>query len=280
MNDFYLDKNNSYSLTKINLFQEIFVESNPARLDEYVYCLNKNLSNSCVRKLFLVVNKEEYDSNLSYFNDLLQNKLKSHEKINLIKNDHQRFTFNKLVDFSKEYFVDNSIVMAANLDIFLPDTKEWKNLYKDFFKSTDKKVCLALARTEFINEDQTFIDETAWGNGEFSDAWCLITPFQIDHSDFPYDIPVGFAPSCDNHMFVILGKKYDHVFNWADKYKIYHYDVVRKPDVIHTRRGRMIINEKTYKLPDHDQPFLKSNFVKSNLPAKYDWQSLFNQIKK
>jgi len=265
---------------KINLFQEFFVESNPDRLQEYIFCINRNLSNSSIRKLYLVVYEEDYNNSKNYFDDILQNKLIQNDKIILLKNDNKRFTFNKLVDFAKTFFKDGSIVMAANLDIFIPDTEDWKNLHRDFFSATDKKICLALARTEFVNDNHTFIDEVAWNNGEFSDCWCMITPFQIDHSDFPYEVPVGFAPSCDNHMFIILGNKYEQVFNWAEKYRIYHYDIVRKPEVVNTRRGRMIINEKTYVLPSYNSGFIKQNINKANLSPKHDWQSIFNQIKK
>jgi NAD+ synthase len=270
-------KKKTNKINNINLFQEIFVESNPQRLEEYVFCINKNLNNKSITKLFLVVDEIEYNNNTDYFNTLFENKIIKNNKIELIKNNQNRFTFNKLLKFAKKLLPENSVVLVANLDIFIPDTEEWKNINKDFFDATDKKICLALARTEFVNENEWFIDEYAWKVGEFADCWGFRTPLEINENDFPYDVPVGFAPGCDNHMFVILSKKYDHVFNWAEKYKIFHYDIVRKPDVVINKRGKMIINEKTYVLPDH---FLLENINTKEISPLYDWESLLNNIKK
>ena len=40
-----------------------------------------------------------------------------------------------------------------------------KNIYDDFFMSTDKSVCLALSRTEYLDEKTQWIDKIAWENG-------------------------------------------------------------------------------------------------------------------
>ena len=69
------------------------------------------------------------------------------------------------------------------------------------------------------------------------------SPLKIKAETFPFQIPVGNAPSCDNYMFLLLGMSYEHVFNWADKYKIYHYDICRKPEVVSTQRSKMIQNK-------------------------------------
>jgi hypothetical protein len=139
-----------------------------------------------------------------------------------------------------------------NLDIFIPTIPEWVTIKQDFFDRVDNKVCLALSRTEYINDVIQFRDEKAWNRGEFADAWCFKTPIKITEDDFPFTIPVGSAPTCDNFMFLVLKKKYKGVFNWAQKYLIYHYDFVRKPEIAVSKEGRMILHDDVVEL-DHKQ---------------------------
>lgn len=263
---------------KINLFQEFFIEKNPKRLDEYLFCLNKNLENRLIDKLYLVFNEEEYNSNPDYFEDVFKNKLKNSKKLVQIKSDKPRFSFNKVSEYVNQNLPDGSIVMVTNLDIFIPEIESWENINEDFFDVTDKDVCLALARTEFVSEGHTFRDEIAWKHGEFADAWCFRSPFLLKPEDFPYEIPVGNAPTCDNHMFGLLTNKYDTVFNWAEKYIIYHFDIVRKPQVLDTHRSVMINNDKTVILP---KTYLEGK-QHENLHVKplNDWESVLENLKK
>ena len=60
----------------LHLFQEIFCDPNPLRMEEYIYCINKNIDNPAIEKIYLVHNIEEYNSNPSFFIDLLNTKLK------------------------------------------------------------------------------------------------------------------------------------------------------------------------------------------------------------
>ena len=262
----------------IYLFQELFKEKNPERENEYLFCINKNLSNPIVNKIFYVLNEEEYNENKEYFDKLKSTYFVNSHKIEFIISKQQRFTFNQMVDFSKTYVEENRIVLIANLDVFIPESDDWKNIYDDFFMSTDKSVCLALSRTEYLDEKTQWIDKIAWENGEFADAWCFLSPLKIKSETFPIEIPVGAAPSCDNYMFLLLGMAYEHVFNWADKYKIYHYDICRKPEVVSTQRGKMILNDSCVVLSkDYLHSFDSSKYM---IKAQDDWETLFNTIKK
>ena len=263
---------------KIHLFQEFFFEKNEKRLEEYLFCLNKNLQNKFIKKVHLVYNKKEYNENQSYFEDIFKNKLLNPHKLIRIESEDDRFSFNKLSEYVDTDLPSDSVVVVANLDIFIPEIESWGKIYDEFFNVTDKNICLALARTEYVSDNNTFIDENAWSQGEFADLWCFKTPFLLKSSDFPYTIPVGNAPTCDNHMFALLGDKYDKVFNWAEKYVIYHYDIIRKPDVLKTKNGRMILNDKTVTLP---QTFLQGRKLEvTHLKPKSNWESVLNTIKK
>ena len=277
---FKKNKNEDTELNKkgIYLFQELFKEKNPERETEYLFCINKNLSNPIVNKIFYVLNEDEYNENKEYFDRLKSTYFVNPHKVEFIISNQQRFTFNQMVDFSKIYVKENRIVLVTNLDVFIPESEDWENIYDDFFMSTDKSVCLALSRTEYSDEKTQWIDKIAWGNGEFADAWGFLSPLKIKPETFPFQIPVGNAPSCDNYMFLLLGMSYEHVFNWADKYKIYHYDICRKPEVVSTQRSKMIQNDSSVVLSkDYLHSFESSKYM---IKAIDDWQTLFNTIKK
>jgi FkbM family methyltransferase len=234
---------------KINLFCEIFVEKNFERLKEYVYCINKNIKNSNIKKIFLVCYEDLYYSNIEYFENLFTNLIHPNLKIKLIlDSNNKRFTFNKFTEICKDYFEDGEIVATTNLDIFFPDDDVWKNIDKDFFIPTRNTCSLSLSRTEYINDDYTFIDQGAWERGEFADAWIFKTPLKLKENSFPCLVPVGSAPTCDNYMFYIMNQEYKKVFNWGGKYKIYHYDLCRKPQVLKEKSGNMILHDDVVEL--------------------------------
>jgi len=152
-----------------------------------------------------------------------------------------------------------------------------KNVDREFFIPTSNECALALSRTEYINDNYFFIDQGAWDRGEFADAWVFKTPLKLTENSFPCGIPVGSAPSCDNYMFYIMNQEYKEVFNWADKYKIFHYDICRKPESLINKSGKMILNNDVIEL---DVKFLQ------NLPEKMwkikplqEWESKLNKVK-
>ena len=263
---------------KINLFCEIFFEANNERLNEYVYCINKNINNQNIKKIYLVCYEETFTHNEEYFKTLFTDKLDKTDKITLILDPvNKRFLFNNFVEMSKKFISENEIVAVTNLDIFFPDDNEWKNVDKKFFIPTSNECALALSRTEYINDNYFFIDQGAWERGEFADAWVFKTPLKLTENSFPCDIPVGSAPSCDNYMFYIMNQEYKEVFNWADKYKIFHYDLCRKPESLINKSGKMILHDDVIEL---DTKFLQN--LPENMWKKtpfQEWESILNKIK-
>lgn len=263
--------------TKMTLFNEIFVEKNDLRLNEYVYCINKNIQNKFIKKIYLVCNKDLFSSNREYFRILFEEKIIENTKVVLLLEDKKRFTFNSFLNYSKKLLRENEIVAVSNLDIFIPQTIEWKKLEQDFFQHTKNEGCLALSRTEYVNDNYNFRDERAWKSGEFADCWIMKTPIKISETDFPFEIPVGSAPTCDNHMFLIMSNTHKKVFNWADKYVVYHYDLIRKPDVLEKKAGRMIMNEDVVKL--EEKFFEKIPESKWKITPYQDWEKTLNKFK-
>lgn len=268
------------------LFQEFFYEKNPERFEEYIFCIKKNANLSFVEQIFLLINSDEYQRH----KDIIDNVIKyiDSDKVRLVEHNdpyyNERITFNTILlniipEFAKIGLIKkDSVIGLSNLDIFLEDSDYWKHVDRDFFRATDNKACLALARMEYVNEDFKFKNQEAWKTGEFCDAWFLKLPIALDEYDFiinenihPSIIPLGNAPGCDNVMFGVLSKKYK-VFNWADRYVIYHLDVVRKPSVKDGTPADMIINEKCVDL--------KLNHVYTHLsPYSNDWERVLSKFK-
>jgi hypothetical protein len=114
-------------------------------------------------------------------------------------------------------------------------------------------------------------------SGEFADCWVFKTPLLFSKNNFPYDVPVGSAPGCDNFMFLLLKDIYKYVFNWAEKYKTYHYDIVRKPEIVINRTGKMIMNDDVVWI---DRGLFESNDRSTyTLSPYYDWQNMLEEIK-
>ena len=265
------------------LFQEFFYEKNPERLEEYIFCIKKNIELPYIQKIFLFIDSNEYNRHKFVIDNII--KFISSNKVVLVQHSdtsfNERITFNTILfeiipDFVINGIIEyDSIIALTNLDIFLENSEQWKTIDLNFFKAIDSKGCLALSRIEYVNDNFTFKNEEAWKSGCFCDAWFLKLPIKIDEDDFiignsvyPSMIPLGNAPGCDNAMFEILSKKYK-VFNWAEKYIIYHYDIARKPSVKQGIPADMIINEKCVKLN------LQTNFSIS--PYK-NWQQYLDKI--
>jgi hypothetical protein len=74
-----------------------------------------------------------------------------------------------------------------------------------------------------------------------------------------------------------MGNTHETVFNWAEKYVIYHLDLIRKPDVLEKKAGRMIINDDVIKLKDNY--FDKIPTEKWKITPYQDWDRFIKQIK-
>lgn len=253
---------------KIILFQELFYDKNPKRWEEYLFCINKNLANPLIEQVYFFYDKK----------DQIKDKLEEEKKkfingvkITYVENDNERLTFNYLVEFTKANIEPNKIICIANLDIFLENDEIWYSIDEDLFTSTNNQICLTLCRYEYINENQIYKEEHSWSRGEFCDSWFFKTPLKIENSDFHLSIPVGNAPSCDAHIWKVLNKKYT-IINWAEKYKTYHYDYVRKPEKIKNNHNTIIKNNKTVNLPDSSmlvKPYQKWEEIIAKLKSNH-----------
>jgi hypothetical protein len=233
------------------IFLNYFSDKDPARREEYVYCVKQNLACNFIDKVFIFVQNEECKQDLP-----LSDKI---EYLHIAN----RMEFKDIITYAHENLEPDSIVIILNLDVFIENSSEWANIDRDFFQVGYRNKTLVCKRHNLDENMNTWIEDYSWNKGEFCDAWILKTP--IDNRLIQEDLQfcVGGAPQCDNLMMYLMSK-YNHVFSWGSKYKIYHYDVCRKQN----QKPVMIVNELTDMRPS------KRRSEHIDIPANQDWELL------
>ena len=207
---------------KKNLFINYYDEKDFERKKEYLFCVQKNLNLKFIDRVFIFMNKN-IDKN-----DLLS--LKNSHKIQFIHID-DRFDFCDVINFCVENFKNKCVVIIANLDVFLEDSKDWSRIGEDFFEAGSKKKSLVCSRHNYLDEklphETLYFEKLSWDRGDFCDVWVFEFPFKESFLKENFKFSVGNAPGCDGLMMGLMHKHY-LTFSWGKKYKIFHYDICRK----------------------------------------------------
>lgn len=153
-----------------------------------------------------------------------ENKTFNYKKIHVLKNLlKKRLTYEYAINYINTNIKKNNIVIISNSDIIIENSKYWYNINNDLFE-IDPNIALCLSRHE--------MDEChhIWGGNmclykTCQDTWCMKTPLKpIKDINFT----VGGCPQCDNAIMERLQKVGYRIFNWATKYRIFHYDNVKR----------------------------------------------------
>lgn len=225
------------------MFLNYYRDSDPKRMEEFMYCLNRNLSLSYIDKFVIFI------ENMDYKNDIINDKI---DFIYLPR----RMEFADCIKYSNENLPDNTIIIITLLDIYLEESSEWAQI-DSFFDGTR---ALVLTRHNLDPNLKPYKEQPYWINGNFCDTWIMKTPFPTDFLKEDLEFCVGGAPQCDNLMMYLM-TKYWHTYSWGDKYKTYHYDVHRKG-----KRTMIIYNDKT----DLRASLRKSEHI--NIPTGQNWE--------
>ena len=222
---------------KKNLFINYYDEKDFERKKEYLFCVQKNLNLKFIDRVFIFMNKN-IDKN-----DLLS--LKNSHKIQFIHVD-DRFDFCDVINFCVENFKNKCLVIIANLDVFLEDSKDWSRISEDFFEAGSKKKSLVCSRHNYLDEklphETLYFEKLSWDRGDFCDLWVFEFPFKESFLKENFKFSVGNAPGCDGLMMGLMHKHY-LTFSWGKKYKIFHYDICRKQK-INTAKFNFYISSK------------------------------------
>jgi hypothetical protein len=232
-------------------FINYYSDKNEERKKEYLYCVEKNIEPNFIDKVFIFVETPEAKKDIPH-----------NDKIVFV-DIPKRMEFKDVIEYAAKNLEDDSIVIILNLDIFIENSKEWANIDKEFFEVGHDKKALVCKRHNLNEDMSTWIEDYSWGKGEFCDAWVMKTPFDLNFLKEDFNFCVGNAPQCDNTMMYLMSK-YNHVFSWGSKYKVFHYDVCRGKK----NANNMIFSEKTDFRPSQR----RNEHI--DIPANQDWEYL------
>lgn len=217
----------------INLIIQSYPEKEKNRLDELNTCLQRNLDNRCIKSIHDLI-----EPGTTIPKDIKNHSKYTFSKINTTKTKQEehlknRLTYKYAFDYINNTFNNGEIVAICNNDIIIDNSDSWNQIKEEFFYDEIKKA-LFLSRYEIDK------DNNIWTTmySETQDIWILKVPIidiDLDYLNFS----VG-CPGCDNKMVEIFYKGEYQIFNWAIKYKIFHYDRVRE--------GKSSLENKEYKL--------------------------------
>jgi hypothetical protein len=235
---------------------------NEERRREYLFCVKKNLDLNFIDRLIIFIENDDYKNDLNLFN--------ASKKISFIK-INKRFEFKDAINYSKK-ILKNSVIIIINLDIYLDDSLEWKNIDKIFFIKGHPNKALVCYRHDInkklLSKNISVMNNKSLIKGDSCDAWVLKTPFDKNFLKQNFNFCVGNAPGCDGLMMSLMNNYY-HLYSWGKKYKIFHYDIIRKTVVNKTKyniyNNSYILNHRA-----DIRPTLRFNEW-INVPIKQNW---------
>lgn len=237
------------------IYCNYFSDSNLQRRLEFLHCIYANLSLDFIDGMIVFLEREEHK------NDLPDNPKIQYVLLN------RRMEFQDAVEHAQTQLEPQSIVIILNLDIFLEDSDQWRNIDQEFFQVGHNKKALALTRhhIQSLDDPQITIEVDSWLEGHFCDAWILKTPLDPEFLKQDFRFCVGHAPQCDNLMMGLMSNYY-HTYSWGSKYRIYHYDVCR---------GLVGVDAKTeFRKSTADLRPQARRDEQRNIPTQQDWNKL------
>lgn len=215
------------------------------RFLELMYCINKNLELKCIDEFIVFIENTEH-----------QHDLPNDDRITFVLQD-RRMEFNDCLQYAEKNLPD-TIIFIINLDIFLDNTIDWNEL-DTYFNGNRTMV---LSRYNLKSDFSIYTEEPDFNNGNFCDAWIFKTPLKPEFLQEDTKFCVGNAPQCDNLMMYLMAKHYT-TYNYAKKYKVYHYDVCRKQN-----GPTLIMTDKT----DYRASVRKQEHL--NIPTNQDYDTM------
>lgn len=233
------------------LYINYYSDSDPARKQEYLTCLEHNQKLKFIDKIFVFLEQAQD-----------KNDIKDCRCLEFIEHN-RRLEFRDVIDHASKNLPTGTIVTILNLDIYLENSKEWKYIDRDFFSVGTAPKAMVLKRHNITVDGDIVKENKYWTIGKFCDGWTFKLPFDPGFVNQDLDFCVGNAPGCDNVMMYLMNIYY-HTFSWGDKYRTFHLDICRK------------INGKTKIITTGKTDYRAKQRVDQHLciPANQDWQKL------
>jgi hypothetical protein len=246
-----------------------YSDNNFERKKELLYCVQKNLNLSFISKVIVFFDKHED------INDLKN--LINYKKLVFV-DTKKKLLFKNIIYYCQKNLPKNSILIIINLDIFLANNKYWKFIDRDFFKKGYFKKALVCHRVNLHQKKMSKInienDKLSIKEGDFADAWIMSTPIDNNFVNEDLNFTLFGSPGADPLVMGIMTKYY-HVFHWGKRYKIYHYDIVRKNNDLIPKHFHLVrINPRT------DPTALMRINEAVKIPINQDWKVLLKKKRK
>lgn len=180
----------------VNLFVSIYNEPDINRRRELDYCLDKNIHNSRIDCIYILL-----EPDTGY--------VKSSDKIEIVPVD-KRPTFKEYFDVSNSVSESRDVNIIINSDIFF----EERDIDTIKSKLSSNK-CFALTRYD-VNEDSTY---TFLNRRDSQDSWCFMG--RIRHRLMKCDFYLG-KPGCDNRIAHEIKKSGYDISNPSKTIKSFH----------------------------------------------------------
>jgi len=193
----------------INLITQFYIDNDNNRQKEILKCLDFNLNNNLIDKVYLITERTYSDIEMNISNHKYRSKI---IQINI----GSRLKYCDVFDIIENNNINGYIVLA-NSDIFFDDTLSI--LYKTGL--IDNKKIYNQLRFEYDNPELSKC-KIFGPRGDSQDSWIFHSKFNIEKSHrklFNFELGI---PACDNHiiyLFIILGFK---VHNEPYLIKTYH----------------------------------------------------------
>lgn len=195
------------------------------REKELIFCLQENLKNPFIDKIYIFWEKEIQLANLLFCNDKITN-------ISFFGYP----TYNKFIDYANSNLAGKNIIIS-NTDIYFDNSLK---MLLDYDLSN--KV-LALTRYN-LEKYKSFNNEIWERDFNSQDSWIFSAPLNIRGNEFP-EIKIGFL-GCDNYFAYELDMAGINVLNPSEDIKTWH---------IHKEREVVLdifFNKKSYHLQIFD----------------------------
>ena len=255
----------------INIILQSYPETNPDRVKELKYCLQKNLENPYVKMVY------DFGSGIDLFDDNSDDELKNKNNYkNNYKNKYTQISNTKWLTFEMAINFANTTNTRdnthqywciINLDIFLDVKSPWNTIRGQL----NNGFIYAQSRHEFNILDTTIVatmdsNFAQLFHANTQDAWLFKTPINTSNKEVDFDFELGFL-GCDNAIadrFVKAGYK---VINQPMTYKIFHYDITKgKTSTNYLEKHSNETKEKTDKMikPKNKYPERSGSYLVPN----------------
>lgn len=208
-------------LNQFQLITTLYNEKDINRVQEYIYCLEKNLENPLISQIHIFYDSfKDGDTKQLYIKDYLSKQMSQQRGI-FVRTIKGRPTYEDIIKYANRYFINFSKVIVSNADIYFNFTLE------KFFQLDFKNKFFVLTRWEQQDNTQDLqllYDGKGLPNYLSADAWIFEVPLTLN---FRCNYKLGLW-DCDSLLNNQLLKSNLKIYNPCIDIQCIHIDKQNK----------------------------------------------------